>query len=101
VQTQSQSRADALIAQYIEEHPRKVGKDEVWLKEHHISVWAIVGTWKGRRGDANAVAYEYDIPIEAVEAALAYYTQNTAVIDNRRAQNYPPEYDDYAAAHRD
>jgi len=85
----TQTQADAFIAQYIAAHPVKPGADEVWLKDYRISVWAIVGQWKGQSRNVQRTADAYGIPIEAVEAALAYYERNQAVIDNRRSQNSP------------
>ncbi len=84
---QTQSRNDALIAAYIEPDPHHPGADDVRLKHYGVSVWAIVGYWKANGRDSARVTAEYDIPIEAVEAALAYYRQHQAVIDNRLDAN--------------
>lgn len=87
---QTQARSDALIAEYIEQHPDRPGKDEARLKQYGISVWAIIGHWRGD-GNAARVAADYEIPTEAVEAALAYYERHKAIIDNRLAANDPEE----------
>lgn len=44
-------------------------------------------------GDVVGVA-AYNLPVEAVEAALAYYERNKAIIDNRRMQNYWSDWDE-------
>jgi uncharacterized protein (DUF433 family) len=46
-----------------------------------------VGYWLTVGRDADRVATSYAVPIEAVEAALAYYTQNREIIDARLAAN--------------
>ncbi|MDQ6833440.1 MAG: hypothetical protein M3008_08575 [Chloroflexota bacterium] len=84
---QTQSRSDALVAAYIEQNPNRPGKDEVRLKTYSISVWAIIGYWKASNGDLADVAAGYDVPVEAVEAALAYYNRTRAIIDARLDAN--------------
>ena len=90
---QTQSRSDALVAAYIEQNPNHPGKDEARLKTYGVSVWAIVGYWKSSNGDMSETAAGYDVPIEAVEAAVAYYERYKIIIDNRRAANDPDEED--------
>jgi uncharacterized protein (DUF433 family) len=90
---QTQSRSDALIAAYIEPNPQRPGADEARLKEFGVSVWAIIDKYQTANGDLAHVARQYDVPIEAIEAAVAYYSKHRAVINNRRAANYP-EYAD-------
>jgi uncharacterized protein (DUF433 family) len=78
---------EKLIAKYIEPHPWKGGADEVLVKPYGHSIWAIIGQLLGSDGDAVDAARAYDIPVEAVEAARAYYTRHKEVIDNRIAAN--------------
>lgn len=84
---QTQSRSDALVAEYIEQNPDRPGKDEARLKTYGISVWAIIGYWKASNGDRSETAAGYDVPIEAVEAAVAYYNRNREIIDARLDAN--------------
>jgi uncharacterized protein (DUF433 family) len=91
VATTTKQNEDALIAAWIEPNPNKPGQDEYRLKRHSQSVWAIVGYWQGVGGDIDRVAHDYRIPREAVEAAIAYYRRNEAVIDNRLDANDPEE----------
>ncbi len=51
-----------------------------------MHVWALVGRFKGV-GDVATVAKDYDVPVESVEAVLAYYERHKAVIDDRIAWN--------------
>ena len=80
-------QARQLIARWIEPHPWKGGAAEARLKVGKVSVWAIIGHLGGEDGDVRRVADDYDVPIEAVEAALAYYREHRAVIDDRLAAN--------------
>jgi len=79
---QTQSRNDTLVAAYIEQDSARPGKDEARLKTYGVSVWAIIGYWKGA-GDLAETAAGYDVPIEAVEAALVYDDRNRGIIDAR------------------
>src|SRR5713226_8028601 len=75
---------DALIAQYVEENPRRPGPLHARLKESGVEIWALISyLHKAMQGDRAATARDYDIPLEAVEAADAYYRRNQALIDAR------------------
>jgi uncharacterized protein (DUF433 family) len=50
-------------------------------------VWALVGYWQMVDGDIGQVAADYEIPREAVEAALAYYETHREVIQARLDAN--------------
>jgi uncharacterized protein (DUF433 family) len=53
-------------------------------------VWAIVSYYRQAvHGDLDRVAHDYDIPREAVEAALAYYRMHRQAIDARILLNDP------------
>ncbi len=82
-----QEQAQQLIARWIEPHPWKGSAAEARLKESKISVWAIIGQLRAEGRDVQRVAEDYLIPVEAVEAALAYYQQHRAVIDDRLVAN--------------
>lgn len=77
-----------LIARYIEENPHRPGADEVRLIGFGVSVWALIGYLHGV-GDPKQVAADYDLPPEAISAAIAYYEQHPAIIDARLAANIP------------
>ncbi len=82
-----QEQPQQLIARWIEPHPWKGSAAETRLKESKISVWAIIGQLRAEGRDVQRVAEDYLIPVEAVEAALAYYQQHQAVIDDRLVAN--------------
>lgn len=80
-------RARELIKQYIEPNRHKPGIDEAVIVGTGIPVWALVGYSRGVNGNLAEVAADYLLPLEAVEAAMAYYEQHKAIIDNRMAAN--------------
>jgi uncharacterized protein (DUF433 family) len=75
------------ITRYVEQHPRKRGEAEARLADSKIAIWALVGYLRMVDGDVDRVAADYDLPRDAVEAALAYYRQHRAAIDARLAAN--------------
>ena len=79
---------DALIARYVEENPRRPGPVHARLKESGVEIWALISyLYKALQGDRAGTARDYDIPLEAVEAADAYYRRHRDVIDARIAVN--------------
>lgn len=80
-------KADDLIKKWIEPNPYRPGEGNVRLREYGVSVWALVGYGSGTDSDAASVAAAYDLPLEAVHAALAYYQRHRCAIDIRIADN--------------
>jgi uncharacterized protein (DUF433 family) len=81
------SSTDSRITRYIEDDPDGEGTGDARLKHSHVHVWAIVGHWLAIQKDEHQVASDYDVPLEAVEAALHFYKRNQAVIDARLLAN--------------
>ncbi|MDQ6832954.1 MAG: hypothetical protein M3008_06110, partial [Chloroflexota bacterium] len=52
-----------------------------------VAVWALIGYLSRASGDVQRVAEDYDIPVEAVEAVIAYYNEHQVLLDARRAAN--------------
>jgi uncharacterized protein (DUF433 family) len=77
----------ALIARYIAPHPDKSGVAEAWLPEYGVSVWALIAHYRATGQDAAYTARAYGIPLEAMQAALAYYQQHQAALDARLAED--------------
>jgi uncharacterized protein (DUF433 family) len=73
--------------EWIEPNPQRPGAADMRLKEYGVPVWALIGHLEVVNGDITLVARDYDIPGEAVDAALAYYNRHKAVIDARIAAN--------------
>ena len=82
-----QEQAQQLITRWIEPHAWKGSAAEARLKDSKIAVWAIVGQLRAEGRDVPRVAEDYGIPVEAVEAALAYYHEHRAIIDDRLRAN--------------
>lgn len=72
-----------LIERWIDPASRKRGRAEARLKEYGVSVWILMSYWYYGQGDVDVVAEAYNLPREAVEAALAYYRQYQKYIDAR------------------
>jgi uncharacterized protein (DUF433 family) len=85
--TTRQLTEQELIDQYIERNPHKPGVANARLKRYGVAVWALVGLFKGTNGDIAQVAQDYGVPVEAVQAALAYYRRHQAEVDARIAGN--------------
>lgn len=77
----------ALIDRWIEFHPRKPGEAEARLREYAIPIWAIVGDLPLSHGDVQELALAFEVPNDAIDAALAYYKEHRAAIDARIAEN--------------
>ena len=76
-----------LIERWIEQSPRGSDPAEARLVAFGIPVWALVGYLEAVENDVARVADDYEVPREAVEAALAYYRRHREVIDARTAAN--------------
>ena len=75
-----QKREQELIERWIEQQPRRPDSAEARLVEFGVPVWALVGYLEAVDDDVAQVAADYEVPREAVEAALAYYRQHRQVI---------------------
>ncbi len=75
------------IAEWIELDQLRPGPQGARLREYGVPVWVLIGYWQGSDYDANVVARDFDLPLEAVEMALAYYRLHPAPIDARIAVN--------------
>ena len=76
-----------LIHRWIELDPNRPGRSEARVKDHGVAVWALVGHWQATGRCAEETARSYDLPLEAVKAALASYWQNLALIEARLEAN--------------
>jgi uncharacterized protein (DUF433 family) len=78
---------DKLINEWIEPDPIRGGAAEFRLKRYGVHMWALAGYLRAVDGDIAEVARAYDLPVEAVQAAAAYYERHKVVIDDRIAAN--------------
>ena len=78
------------ITQYIELNPHRPGAANARIKEFGVAVWALIEYLKyAVHGDIERAAADYDLPREALEAAIAYYEMYPIDIDMRIAANSP------------
>ena len=76
---------DELIAAYVALDPNRPSVDRARLIGSLVPVWALVGALPAYDHDLSQVADAYDLPLEAVEAAMAFYRKNRCGIDARLA----------------
>ena len=69
------------IAHHIEEDPEHRGPARARLRDSGVEVWVLVAQLPAMDGDPVRLAEAYGVPVEAVEAALAYYRRHKRVID--------------------
>ena len=74
-------KADELIKRYIEEDPRMPGPGTARIMGTGLEVGMVISYLRGVGWDEAEVASGYDIPIEAVAAAHAYYHCHQLLID--------------------
>ena len=75
------------VVTYVEPNPHRPGAANAWLVGYGVPVWALVGYLDVVNGDIRRIAKDYDVPLEAVEAAMLYYGQHKTAIDERIAAN--------------
>ena len=83
--------ADQLVATYITQDPQRPGIYNAVVHPEGVPVWALAAHLRALDEDVAQVAAEYQLPQEAVEAALAYYHQHRDAIDARIAANEVPD----------
>ncbi|CAA9549369.1 MAG: hypothetical protein AVDCRST_MAG18-168 [uncultured Thermomicrobiales bacterium] len=81
--------ADALIARYIEPYPDDPRIEEYRLREeeHGYPVWSVIGSLAPDGENTAQVAQDYDISLDALEAARAFYARHKEALDDRLAAN--------------
>jgi len=76
-----------LIERWIDPNPRRRGAGDARLKEYGVPIWALVGDLPVVDGDVAQLAAAFEVPLDAVQAALAYYRRHKREIDIRLAEN--------------
>jgi len=72
---------DRLIEKWIEPNPHRPSADQARIKGYGMNVWALIGALGTEDGDLAGVARAYAVPVEVVQAALAYYRRHKTCID--------------------
>ena len=78
---------EQLVARWIEPNPQRAGVAEAWVLPGCVSAWVIIGQLKLEYWKAEVVAGEYELPLEAINAAIAYYHRHQDAIDTRIAES--------------
>jgi uncharacterized protein (DUF433 family) len=78
---------EQLIAKYIEPHPRKPGILNARIVDRGISVTALIAYLISSAGQHSQTAQDYEVPEEAVQAALAYRRRHKDLFDTWIAEN--------------
>lgn len=76
-----------LVTEWIEPDPYKPWEGDARIRDTGVHVWALIGYLPAVHDDPARVAADYELPIEAVEAAIAYYRRHRHAIDARLAMN--------------
>lgn len=77
-----------LIEREIENDPRRPGPANARLRWSGVPVWAIAGYYLDvANGDVAAVARAYEVPLDAIHAAVKFYERHRGEIDARREEN--------------
>ena len=78
---------DQLIERYIEPDPQHPGDEDVRIVGTGVPVWALIAYLQAAGGDVHRVADDYELPLDAILAARAYYQLHRMLIDARIAAN--------------
>src|SRR5438045_2772605 len=75
----------ALIDRWVRPNPHR--PSEMILAEYGTALWAIIGYARGMEHDIEGIARGYNVPEDAVRAALACYRRHPLQIDAKLAAN--------------
>jgi uncharacterized protein (DUF433 family) len=78
---------EQIIRQYVAEDPDWSDPVEARIAGYGVPVWALIGYLRAVDGDLARTAQDYDVPEEAVRAAVAYYRRHQRAIDARLIEN--------------
>jgi uncharacterized protein (DUF433 family) len=78
---------EELIARWIQENPNKPGIANAGILGSRLGVWVLIEQLQLDDWNLADVAESYELPTEAVEAAVAYYERHQAEIDARIVRN--------------
>jgi uncharacterized protein (DUF433 family) len=80
---------EELIERYIDPEWDRYssGRADARLKDYGVPVWALIGQLEAIGGNLDELAADYELPREAVDAALAFYRRNKKYIDARLILN--------------
>lgn len=79
------SGPDELLGRYIEQDSHRPGADHARITDYGVSVRALITALSSGSICVGEVAKDYELPEEAVAAALLYYARHKDLIDARIA----------------
>jgi uncharacterized protein (DUF433 family) len=80
------------MRKWLKDNPHRISPYDVVVMPQFISVWVLISSVQGSHGDVCQVAEDYEIPVDAVRAALAYYLRFPEVIEARIDANEEVSY---------
>jgi hypothetical protein len=83
-------KAQRLIDRFIRLDPHRPTPDEAIALPSGVKVWAVIGDLRTNDGDVRCTAQGYDLPEEAVRAAMVLHERHRTFIDNRLDRNASP-----------
>lgn len=84
------SEDQELVSKYIEEDSYLTAASYARIAGYGVPVWALIGYLRVVDGDMARVAGDYDVPEDAMRAALLYYARHQVEIDGHLAANAAP-----------
>ena len=72
-----------LIARYVKPHPHRGGRAEAWFPEFGYRVATLISYMQSEDATIAQTARHYEMPEEAVRAAIGFYRRNREAIDAR------------------
>lgn len=75
-----------LIDRFIETDPSG-SRADARVIGYGVPIWALVGYWQVNGRDIDIVAKDYELPREAVQAAMVFYECYREIIDDRMQAN--------------
>lgn len=79
--------ADALIDAYVQADPRRPEPGEARLTAYGYPVWIVIDALAAVDQDVDRVARDYELPADAVRAAVAFYRRHREAIDAQARAN--------------
>lgn len=77
----AEAEQDDLICRYVDVRPDGFDVSQARLHEFGVPIWAIIADLRAAGGNLDETAWEYNLPREAVIAAVYFYWQHQAIID--------------------
>jgi uncharacterized protein (DUF433 family) len=78
---------EELLARYIEILPNRPDPGDARLSGYGYPVWIVIDALAAVGYDLEQVAREYELPEDAVRAALLFYRRHQAAVDARAREN--------------